>query len=159
MSEQELPLKEFIAAKGVLINQGRVLFLRESGSYSEGVNAGKYDVAGGRLNPAETWIEGLKREIFEETGLHFQDAAPFYVDDWFVKRESQRWHIHGVFFVIPVDTDAVRLSSEHDHYVWEEPDKIASKLPLMRGYEQLMTALVQRCPQFFCETENQKKTA
>jgi ADP-ribose pyrophosphatase YjhB (NUDIX family) len=145
----DLPLKEFIAAKGVLVHAGKVLFLRESGSYVEGTNVGKYDVSGGRLNPDETWVDGLRREVAEETGFTVDTAVPFFVRDWRVNRPVERWHIHAVFFAVPVMSPEVILSTDHDHYVWLDPRTAQAHIPLMAGYDAMLGALVERNPGLF----------
>ena len=62
-------MKLFLALKAFLVHDGKVLVLRESPKNPIGTNAGKYDVAGGRLEPGERFDETLLREIREETGL------------------------------------------------------------------------------------------
>jgi len=35
---------------------------------------GIWDLPGGRLKSGEGWLEGLAREVFEESGLQIRDA-------------------------------------------------------------------------------------
>ena len=59
-----------IATKALIINEkSEILILREASSYEEGVRGGRYQLPGGRLNPGEAFLDGLKREVNEETGL------------------------------------------------------------------------------------------
>lgn len=74
--------KLFIATKAFIVNNGKVLVLRESTQYSDGGNAGRFDVPGGRLNPGEHFEEVLKREVKEETGLEVTIGKPVYVGEW-----------------------------------------------------------------------------
>ncbi|MGE3771084.1 MAG: NUDIX domain-containing protein [Bdellovibrionales bacterium] len=140
----DLPLRTFIAAKGVLVYNGRVLFLREAGSYVDGANIGKYDVPGGRLNPDEDVLDGLKREVFEETGCAVTAARPFHVLDWRVTRPSEHWHISAIFFAVPVASDVVKLSQDHDDYVWMDLSKPAT-IPIMKNYEAMLNDLRVLC--------------
>ncbi len=144
-----LPLREFVAAKGVVVHNGKVLFLRESGSYIDGSKPGKYDIPGGRLNPGEGWIDGLKREVFEETGLTVDIAVPFWTCDWRVTRPSEEWHIRAVFFAILMNTDQVTLSVDHDHYVWVDPRDAAAQTPILPGYDVMLNELQIRCLNLF----------
>ena len=157
MTGTTLPLREFTAAKGVLVHNGKVLFLRESGSYMDGSNIGKYDVSGGRLNPGEGWIDGINREVFEETGLTVDTALPFFTGEWRVMRATEEWHIRAVFFAIPTDADQVILSIDHDHYMWVDPRDAAAQIPILPGYDAMLTALQARCPALF--QHNQKVAA
>lgn len=36
-----------------------------------------WDIPGGHVEPGETWIEALSREVFEEAAATFTDARPF----------------------------------------------------------------------------------
>lgn len=157
MTGTTLPLREFTAAKGAVVHNGKILFLRESGSYVDGSNPGKYDTPGGRLNPGEGWIDGIKREVFEETGLKVETAAPFFTREWRVTRATEEWHIRAVFFAIPMDADQVTLSMDHDHYVWVDPRDAATQIPILPGYDAMLTALQARCPELF--QHNQKVAA
>lgn len=157
MTEDIFPLREFTAAKGVLVHNGKVLFLRESGSYVDGSNPGKYDIPGGRLNAGEGWIEGLRREVFEETGLTVDNPIPFWTRDWRVTRTTEAWHVRAVFFVVPVETNQVVLSVDHDHYMWIDPCDVVTQIPILPGYDAMLAALQARLPALF--QHNQKLVA
>ena len=64
--------KLFIAVKAFVVNNDKILVLRESEQYEEGVHAGKFDVIGGRLEPGEDLCESALREIKEETDLNIE---------------------------------------------------------------------------------------
>ncbi len=58
-----------ISVKGIVIDdQGRILLSREDN--------GKWEMLGGGLNHNEEPIDGLKREIGEETGLEVTEVSP-----------------------------------------------------------------------------------
>lgn len=66
-----------IATKALIVNyKGQMLILREASTYEEGTNVGRYHMPGGRLNPGEAFLEGLKREVDEETGLQIEIGEP-----------------------------------------------------------------------------------
>jgi len=56
--------KLFVATKAFVKFQGKILILRESSGYKDGVNVGKFDVPGGRIKPGQRFDESLQREIF-----------------------------------------------------------------------------------------------
>jgi 8-oxo-dGTP diphosphatase len=140
--------KNFIAAKGVLVHEGRVLFLREAGSYVDGANIGKYDVAGGRLNPGEDIMDGLAREVREETGQSVAGARAFHTLEWSVVRPAEQWHIAATFFAIPAVNDKVQLSQDHDHYVWIDLAQPIT-IPLMKNYATMLEDLRTKCSDLF----------
>ena len=69
----------------VLINEGRVVLIKEAKPSCRG----KWYFPAGRLDPNESLVEGVKREVLEETGFEFEptslvcvDTLPLY-DKWF----------------------------------------------------------------------------
>lgn len=60
-----------VGVKAFIVNDGKYLLLRRTKPY-EGETFVRWDIPGGRINPGEATIDGLKREIDEETGLEFE---------------------------------------------------------------------------------------
>ena len=118
--------KLFIAAKALVVYDGKVLILRESGGYEDGTNAGRYDVPGGRLRPGEKFEETLLREVREETGLMVEIVRPVAVNEWRPEVKGEKWQIVGVFFECRAESDKVSLSGDHDSYLWINPKEYAS---------------------------------
>jgi len=85
--------------------EGLVLILKKDG---------KWMLPGGRLEENETWLEGLHREVREETGIReFSIKKIFDVDT----SDSQETYI--VTFLCNVkDNPIVKLSDEHQDMVW-----------------------------------------
>lgn len=115
-------VKQFTATKAFIVDKGKILVLKESGSYKDGTNKGKFDVAGGRVRPGERFDEGLLREIKEETGLKVKIGRPFFVDEWRPVVNGQQWQIVGVFFECFADSDKVVLSKDHEEFEWIRSD-------------------------------------
>ncbi len=115
--------KLFVATKAFIVHQGKVLLLRESSQYADGANAGRYDVPGGRIKPGQHFQESLLREIKEETGLNVSMGKPFFVNEWRPVVKGEQWQIVGTFFEVQAAADIVRLSEDHDHFVWVEPSE------------------------------------
>ena len=115
--------KLFIATKAFIINEGKVLILRESGSYQDGTNSGRYDLPGGRLKPGERFDNALRREVLEETGLEVAIHGPLAVGEWRPVVREAPWQIVGIFFRCEADHREVKLSEDHDEYLWIEPQE------------------------------------
>lgn len=113
--------KLFIATKAFILHQGKVLILRESGTYQDGSNIGRYDLVGGRLKPGERYNEALLREIKEETGLNVVIGRPIAVNEWRPIVREEPWQIVGIFFECASESDIVQLSEDHDAYEWIDP--------------------------------------
>ncbi len=79
---------------------------------------GLWELPGGRLNINESWEEGFRREILEETGLgDFIICGVVGVGNWKSSRSNDLRY--GVFFCCSVDNTFVpQLSHEHSAYVW-----------------------------------------
>lgn len=111
-----------VAAKAVMVNdEGKVLILREASSYDEGTNIGRYGLPGGRINPGELFMDGLRREIAEECGLRLEPIMPLYVGEWFPVIKGVTHHITAIFFACRAVTSDVTLSEEHDEFRWIDP--------------------------------------
>lgn len=107
-----------VACKAVIVKDGKVLVVREASTYEEGTNIGRYEVPGGRINPGEPFLDGLRREVLEETGLQVEIGKPLYVGEWFPVIKDVPNHIVAIFFVCKPLTDEITLSEEHDDYRW-----------------------------------------
>lgn len=113
--------KLFVATKAVIVHDGKVLLLREAGTYADGTNVGRYDVCGGRLKPGEHFQEALQREVLEETGLEITVGEPIAVGEWRPIVRNEQWQIVGIYFLCQASSAEVRLSEDHDHYLWIDP--------------------------------------
>jgi len=113
--------KLFVAVKAFIIKDNKILILRESQNYSDGTNKGKFDLAGGRIIPGQRFDESLIREVKEETGLNIQIRKPFFINEWRPIVRGESWHIIGIFFECLAESDKVKLSKDHDMYLWINP--------------------------------------
>lgn len=111
----------FVATKAFIVHEGKVLIIRESGTYTDGTNSGKYDVVGGRVKPGEKFDESLKREVMEETGLIVTVEKPVHVGEWRPVVREEQWQIIGIFFVCRAASSEVILSQDHAEYQWIDP--------------------------------------
>ena len=128
-----------IACKAVIGKDGKVLVLREASTNTEGTNLGRWHCPGGRINPGEPYLEGLRREVMEETGLEITVQGPLYVGEWFPVIKDQQNQIVAIYFICTLaGGDEVRLSSEHDAYRWITA-KEAESLDFM-SYEREVVA-------------------
>ena len=114
-------MKLFVGTKGLVMYDGKVLLLRESGVYEDGTNVGKWDVPGGRIDPDEAVRDGLVREVIEETGLRVEPEVLLGVFDGYPKIKGEDCHVVRLYFRCKANTDEVTLSSDHDLYEWVDP--------------------------------------
>ena len=99
--------------KAVLINdEDRVLILRSSDKNEK--HAGEWDLPGGHIHEGEDDIEGLKREVKEETGLDI--ASPEMVLDDGRKKYYKTREYSGT----------IEISDEHTEYEWVTIEELDS---------------------------------
>ncbi|HCJ52451.1 MAG: hypothetical protein A2898_04475 [Candidatus Kerfeldbacteria bacterium RIFCSPLOWO2_01_FULL_48_11] len=134
--------KLFVATKAFIIYREKVLIVRESHSYADGTNAGKFDVVGGRMHPGTRFDENLKREVKEETGLDIAVGLPFFVNEWYPKVRGEQWQIIGMFFSCRAQGAKVLLSSDHVDYLWIQPTDYA-KYPLIENLVPAFKAFIE----------------
>ena len=140
----EDPIRQRIATKALIVNpEGKLLIVREAVTYADSTQRGKYTFPGGRIDPGEPHLEGLMREISEETGLRVKVGRPLFVEEWFPKINDERNHIVAIYFQCEPLTQDVRLSDEHDHFEWVTPGEMAAyelKGPKPEMIASLLTA-------------------
>jgi len=91
---------------------GRCLLLKRSLS-SKG-NPGKWDLPGGKVDPGESFDQGLLREVAEETGLTISIQRVVGV----AESESPTRKVVYLILEGRQESGEVQLSSEHDEYAW-----------------------------------------
>lgn len=69
---------------------------------------------GGELNENESFTAGIKREVFEETGLECTVVMP--IDTWQGLHDNTP--IQSITFICECNTSRVTLSKEHDAFCW-----------------------------------------
>lgn len=132
-----MDVNQRIACKAVIAKDGKVLMLREASTYEEGTNIGRYHIPGGRINPGEPFLDGLTREIMEETGLKVEIGEPLFVGEWFPVIKGVQNQIVAMFFVCKPLSDDVKLSEEHDDYKWVTLEE-SSQLDVMDPEDKVL---------------------
>lgn len=87
---------------------GNVLILRHA--------TGKWLLPGGKINSGETWLEGLSREMLEETSIsNFKIAKVLDVDSWI---EGNDGYCVITYLIELQNESIIKLSDEHKEYAW-----------------------------------------
>lgn len=131
--------RQRIACKAVIAHEGKVLVLRET-AYDDGSNAGRYHLPGGRVEMGEPFLDGLHREILEETGLTgVKVIKPFYVGEWSPVIRGEKTQIVAIFFACEATDATVKLGNEHDDFQWVT-SKTWNNLDLMDPEDKVLEA-------------------
>lgn len=67
MSQQQLPQRRRINVRAIIYKDGKILAVKHK--TKDGNEASYYCIPGGGLDPLESLIDGVKREVMEETGV------------------------------------------------------------------------------------------
>jgi len=67
----------YVALKALIVKNGKILIIKRSSK--EDVFANEWDLPGGKLKFGENPVNGLKREVFEETDLKIKVVKPISV--------------------------------------------------------------------------------
>jgi len=118
----------FQVAVGAIIRNrrtGKILLIHRTAKQVSG-NIWEYPV--GRTKQFETLVDGLKREVSEETGLTSIDIErPFSAFEFMRGDRAAENEVRAIVFAATTDQDHVRLSDEHDAYQWVTIDEAIAK--------------------------------
>jgi 8-oxo-dGTP pyrophosphatase MutT (NUDIX family) len=105
---------------GCLIGTGALIFCKSTKRYlfllrNGARHDGSWGLVGGKIEPGETVVEGLTREIAEELGGKIVDAKLIPIEKFTSDSKNFEYHTYQ----ITVDEEFVPvLNSEHRGYCW-----------------------------------------
>jgi 8-oxo-dGTP diphosphatase len=109
---------QFRVAQKALIKEGQKFLIIKRSPKAE-VFPEHWDLPGGKLEHGEDYLEGLKREALEETGLSIEIGKPvsIYV-------ETTKAFAYVVVFESKIVAGKVSLSPEHTDFKWATKEEI-----------------------------------
>lgn len=103
-----------VTQKAVIFNkEGKFLILHRTATAP--ANPNKWDFPGGELDLGEDAINGIIREIKEETGLEVEGIKPFDVESH-INDKGEFWVT--IAYTAKAKSVEVELSFEHDKFKW-----------------------------------------
>jgi 8-oxo-dGTP diphosphatase len=112
--------KPFVLSVRMLIHDenGRCLLLKRSVNNKS--NVGKWEFPGGKIDPGEKIEDAMLREVAEETGLKVR------LERVAGSAESEMPAVRVAYLIFEgtKEVGQVRLSNEHDDYVWVTPQEL-----------------------------------
>jgi len=94
--------------------KGLVLILKHT--------TGNWLLPGGKINKGENYLDGLKREMREETGIeNFKINRILDIASWI---EDDKGTYVVTFLVDVPDASVIKLSDEHIEYAWVKLDDL-----------------------------------
>jgi len=115
--QREFPLAPLVGVGAVIVHEGRVLLARRGHAPMQG----RWTLPGGVLELGETLLEGVVREVREETGLEVEAVELVELLDR-IHRVNDRIQFHYVIadYLCRVTGGALQASSDADAVRWVE---------------------------------------
>ena len=121
-TKREYPSQPIVGVGGVIISNGRALLIKRGSPPLEG----HWSIPGGLLEIGETLLEGVRRELREETGM---DVRPLELIEVFERIEldgsgKARYHYVVLDYLCEVIGGEARAGSDVTHVAWARPDEL-----------------------------------
>ena len=122
----------------VLFNSDEFLLIQHP-TKSNG-DEGHWDFPKGHVEGSETELETAKRELIEETGIvNFRLFDGFkHRIEYIFQKGNEIISKEVIFFLAESNTKEVKLSSEHESFVWLNSDLAFNKLTYTNAKEVLI---------------------
>ena len=107
-----------VGVKLLALYQGKFLIMRRSDKVYSNVQGTMWDIPGGRIDPAFSLFDNLRREIAEEVGLEIvgdDDTDMTLLDAQDIWISVKNLHVIRLTYVGKV-TGSITLSHEHNEY-------------------------------------------
>jgi len=121
---REYPERPMVGVGGVVISNGRALLVRRGSAPLEG----QWSIPGGMLEVGETILEGVRRELLEETGIEVRVGELIEVFERITPDGNAKTRYHFVvldYLCEPVSGEA-RAGSDVVGVAWASPAELAS---------------------------------
>lgn len=112
--------RDWVVGAVIFNDRGQIYFHRRT--FERRLFPGCWDIVGGHVEPGETILEALTREIDEETGWKLAEVATLLLElEWTAAGEHGPVHKREFDFVVRVEGDLVHPKLEegkHDDFAW-----------------------------------------
>lgn len=110
---------------------GKLLLLLNAPGDSE---AGSWGVPAGKLEPSESPLQGVARELFEETSISIDPSQIQSIGSLYI-RKPEVDYVYHLFRIKLAIRPEVRLSPEHQNYRWMSGEEM-EMMPIIVGGKQ-----------------------
>jgi 8-oxo-dGTP diphosphatase len=122
-TRREYPNQPIVGVGGVIISQGRALLIKRGGPPLEG----QWSIPGGLLEIGETLMEGVRRELREETGI---EVRPLELIEVFERIEldgngKARYHYVVLDYFCEAVSGEAHAGSDVTDAAWARADELA----------------------------------
>jgi 8-oxo-dGTP diphosphatase len=123
MRPREYPERPIVGVGGVVIADRRTLLIRRGNPPLEG----QWSIPGGTLEVGEALIEGVRRELAEETGIDVRVLDMIEVFERIVRDEGGRAQYHFVIvdYLCEIVSGEARAGSDVTDVAWSRESDLA----------------------------------
>lgn len=125
-----------VGVKVLLKNEaGKYLLLRRSvEKYPEA--KGRWDIVGGRINPGQTLLENLAREVAEETGLKLTGTPKLIAAQDILRKPG--YHVVRLTYLGRAAGEVKLDETENDLFKWYDGDELLALDDLDMYFKELL---------------------
>ena len=123
----------FVPVTAAIEKDGKFLLVKRS--EKEANYPGKWLFPGGKVEKQEDALQGLLREIKEETGLEVEDKAAMIRTYWFTRSDGN--NSLGFNFVLKWKSGEVSLGEDLEDFAWVSPEDI-EKYDTIKGFPNML---------------------
>lgn len=121
-ARREYPAQPIVGVGGVVISNGRALLIKRGSPPLQG----QWSIPGGLLETGETLMEGVRRELSEETGI---DVRPLDLLEVFERIEldgggKARYHFVVLDYLCEAVAGEARAGSDVTQVAWAGPEDL-----------------------------------
>jgi 8-oxo-dGTP diphosphatase len=119
LAKREYPARPIVGVGGVVISGGRALLIRRAGPPLKG----QWSIPGGMLELGETLVEGVQRELAEETGIEIRVLELIEVFER-IELDAEgkaRYHFVVLDYLCEAVRGEARAGSDVSDVVWAAP--------------------------------------
>ncbi len=127
--------KHIVAITAFIKNQKGDKFLIVQRGANEVAYPSKWAYVGGKLEKGESFMQTLKREVLEETGIEIEAYKRFLKDFTFVRPDGH--NVVGACFLVKALTENVKISKDFEDYKWITPEELKN-FEYIEGMEEEM---------------------
>ena len=142
--DRRYPGRPIVGVAGAVVREGKVLLIRRG----QEPMMGAWTLPGGALDVGETILEGVAREVLEETGLTVQALELLAMLDRIVRDESGLVEYHYVLLdwlcaVVEGETE-VQAGSDALDAAWISAEELAGMTEIDEATRRVMTDALAR---------------
>ncbi len=117
---KEESIGRFVAG-AVIVKDSKILLLKRK---KDDFMGGIYELPSGKIEREESLISALIREIKEETGLKISKILKFISNFDYISGSGKKTRQFN--FLIETDLSNVKLSDEHEDFVWADKTELSN---------------------------------